>query len=104
MPTGWCIRTAKYHLYFQYNLTVPYGKHALGHSVSRDLVHWKYLPSPWHAITMGTSSPAVLSWIVKKHGWLWRGKVVSFYTSASDKNGQIECMAYSRDNGRTYEI
>ena len=28
--------------------------------------------------------------------------MVAFYTSASDKNGQIQCMAYSTDNGRTY--
>ena len=28
--------------------------------------------------------------------------MVAFYTSASDKNGQIQCMAYSTDNGRTF--
>ena len=30
------------------------------------------------------------------------GTIVAFYTSASDKNGQIQCMAYSKDNGYTY--
>ncbi len=28
--------------------------------------------------------------------------IIAFYTSASDKNGQIQCMAYSKDNGRTF--
>jgi fructan beta-fructosidase len=28
--------------------------------------------------------------------------LIAFYTSASDEHGQIECMAYSTDNGRTY--
>ena len=30
------------------------------------------------------------------------GTILAFYTSASDKNGQIQCLAYSNDNGRTY--
>ena len=28
--------------------------------------------------------------------------IIAFYTSASDEHGQIQCMAYSNDNGRTY--
>ena len=28
--------------------------------------------------------------------------MIAFYTSASDEHGQIQCMAYSNDNGRTY--
>ena len=30
------------------------------------------------------------------------GTILAFYTSASDKNGQIQCLAYSNDNGRTF--
>ena len=31
-----------------------------------------------------------------------KGSVVAFYTSASPGNGQIQCMAYSTDNGITF--
>ena len=30
------------------------------------------------------------------------GNILAFYTSASDKNGQIQCLAFSKDNGRTF--
>lgn len=30
------------------------------------------------------------------------GSILAYYTSASDKNGQIQCLAYSKDNGRTF--
>ena len=100
---GLVYKDGEYHLYFQYN---PYrrrwGNMHWGHSVSRDLVHWEHLPVALARDTMGHifSGSSVVD--VKNTAGYGEGTVISFYTSASDKNGQIECMAYSRDNGRTF--
>lgn len=100
---GLVYKDGEYHLYFQYN---PYGSvwgnMHWGHSVSRDLVHWEHLPVALARDTMGhifSGSSVVDHDNTAGYG---PGTVVSFYTSASDKNGQIQCMAYSLDNGRTF--
>ena len=96
-------KDGEYHLYFQYN---PYGSvwgnMHWGHSVSRDLVHWEHLPVALARDTMGhifSGSSVVDKDNTAGYG---AGSIVSFYTSASDKNGQIQCMAHSSDNGRTF--
>lgn len=100
---GLVYKDGEYHLYFQYN---PYGSvwgnMHWGHSVSRDLVHWEHLPVALARDTMGHifSGSSVVD-LANTAGY-GDGTIVSFYTSASDKNGQIECMAYSKDNGRTF--
>lgn len=100
---GLVYKEGEYHLYFQYN---PYGSvwgnMHWGHSVSRDLVHWDHLPAALARDTMGhifSGSSVVDSDNTAGYG---AGTIVSFYTSASDKNGQIQCMAHSGDNGRTF--
>ena len=100
---GLVYKDGEYHLYFQYN---PYGSvwgnMHWGHSVSRDLVHWEHLPVALARDTMGhifSGSSVVDKDNTAGYG---AGSIVSFYTSASDKNGQIQCMAHSNDNGRTF--
>lgn len=100
---GLVYKDGEYHLFFQYN---PYGSMwgnmHWGHSVSRDLVHWEHLPAALARDTMGhifSGSSVVDAENTAGYG---AGSIVSFYTSASDKNGQIQCLAYSNDNGRTY--
>lgn len=100
---GLVYKDGEYHLFFQYN---PYGSvwgnMHWGHSVSRDLVHWEHLPAALARDTMGhifSGSSVVDADNTAGYG---AGSIVSFYTSASDKNGQIQCMAYSNDNGRSY--
>ncbi|WP_337941736.1 DUF4980 domain-containing protein [Parabacteroides sp.] len=100
---GLVYKDGEYHLYFQYN---PYGSvwgnMHWGHSVSRDLVHWEHLPAALARDTMGHifSGSSVVD--VDNTAGYGAGEIVSFYTSASDKNGQIQCMAHSSDNGRTF--
>src|SRR5574344_2360712 len=100
---GLVYKDGEYHLYFQYN---PYGSKwgnmHWGHSVSRDLVHWDHLKPAIARDTLGHIFSG--STVVDKYNSAGFGKdaIIAFYTSASDKNGQIQCMAYSKDNGRTF--
>lgn len=100
---GLVYKDGEYHLYFQYN---PYGSMwgnmHWGHSVSKDLMHWEHLAPAIARDTLGhifSGSSVVDNDNAAGYG---AGTIVSFYTSASDKNGQIQCMAYSKDNGRTF--
>lgn len=100
---GLVYKDGEYHLYFQYN---PYGSKwgnmHWGHSVSKDLVHWDHLKPAIARDTLGHIFSG--STVVDKNNSAGYGKnaIIAFYTSASDKYGQIQCMAYSTDNGRTY--
>lgn len=100
---GMVYKDGEYHLYFQYN---PYGSKwgnmHWGHAVSTDLMHWKELDPAIARDTLGhifSGSSVVDKDNTAGYG---AGAIVALYTSASDKNGQIQCMAYSTDNGRTF--
>lgn len=100
---GLVYKDGEYHLYFQYN---PYGSKwgnmHWGHSASKDLVHWEHLAPAIARDTLGhifSGSSIVDQENVAGYG---AGNILAFYTSASDKNGQIQCLAFSKDNGRTF--
>lgn len=100
---GLVYKDGEYHLYFQYN---PYGSKwgnmHWGHSVSKDLVHWQHLDPAIARDTLGHIFSG--STVIDKNNSAGYGKdaMIAFYTSASDEHGQIQCMAYSNDNGSTY--
>lgn len=100
---GLVYKDGEYHLYFQYN---PYGSKwgnmHWGHSVSRDLVHWEHLDPAIARDTLGHifSGSSVVDHL--NSAGYGKDAMIAFYTSASDEHGQIQCMAYSTDNGRTY--
>ena len=105
-PNGMFYKDGVYHLYFQYN---PYGSvwgnMHWGHSTSTDLMHWKFegcaiVPDAWGAIFSG-------SCVVDYENTAGFGKeaVVAFYTSAKSTpwgDIQMQSMAYSLDNGKTF--
>lgn len=105
-PNGMFYKNGVYHLYFQYN---PYGSvwgnMHWGHSTSTDLMHWKFegcviVPDAWGAIFSG-------SCVVDYENTAGFGKeaVVAFYTSAKSTpwgDIQMQSMAYSLDNGKTF--
>ncbi len=100
---GMVYKDGEYHLYFQYN---PYGSKwgnmHWGHAISTDLMHWKELQPAIARDTLGHifSGSSVVDY-ANTAGY-GNGAIIALYTSASDKNGQIQCMAYSTDNGRTF--
>lgn len=99
---GLVYKDGEYHLYFQYN---PYGSRwgnmHWGHSVSKDLVHWEHLSPAIARDNMGHIFSG--STVVDKNNTAGYGEgaIIAFYTSAG-RLGQVQCMAYSTDNGRTY--
>ncbi len=102
-PNGMVYKDGEYHLYFQYN---PYGSKwgnmHWGHSVSRDLFHWTHMEPAIARDTLGHIFSG--STVVDSNNSAGYGKdaLIALYTSASDKYGQIQSMAYSTDNGRTF--
>ena len=100
-PNGMFYKDGIWHLYFQHN---PFGSQwenmTWGHSTSTDLVHWTFEGAPvqpdvWGAIFSGSA-------VVDKENTAGFGKdaVVALYTSAAES--QIQSMAYSTDNGKTF--
>ena len=100
---GLVYKDGEYHLYFQYNTYgSKWGNMHWGHSVSKDLIHWDHLDPAIARDTLGHIFSG--STVIDKNNSAGYGKdaMIAFYTSASDEHGQIQCMAYSTDNGRTY--
>ena len=102
-PNGMVYMDGEYHLYFQYN---PYGSKwgnmHWGHAVSKDLVHWEHLDpaiarDPVGHIFSGSS-------VVDKKNTAGFGKnaIIAIYTNNSVNHDEVQCIAYSNDNGRTF--
>ena len=102
-PNGMVYKDGEYHLYFQYN---PYGSKwgnmHWGHAVSKDLLHWEHLDpaiarDPMGHIFSGSS-------VVDKNNTAGYGKnaIIAIYTNNSTSHDEVQCMAYSTDNGRTF--
>lgn len=102
-PNGMVYKDGEYHLYFQYN---PYGSKwgnmHWGHAVSRDLIRWEHLDpaiarDPVGHIFSGSS-------VVDKKNTAGFGKdaIIAIYTNNSVNHDEVQCIAYSNDNGRTF--
>ena len=101
-PNGMVYKDGEYHLFYQYN---PYGSMwgnmHWGHAISKDLIHWEHQPVAIAPDALGTIFSG--SCVVDKDNTagFGAGAIVAFYTSASDR--QVQSMAYSLDNGRTFK-
>ncbi|KAL5810923.1 hypothetical protein ACOSQ4_027491 [Xanthoceras sorbifolium] len=80
-----------YHLFYQYNPdSAVWGNITWGHAVSRDLIHWLYLPiamvpDQWYDINGVWTGSATL---------LPDGQIVMLYTGDTDKLVQVQNLAY----------
>ena len=102
-PNGMFYKDGEYHLYYQYN---PYGSMwgnmNWGHSSSKDLIHWEHHPVAIEPNGLGMVFSG--SSVVDKENTVGFGKdaVIAIYTSAGAS--QIQSLAYSRDNGKTFQF
>ena len=100
---GLVYKDGEYHLYFQYNpFGSRWGNMCWGHSVSKDMIHWEHQdPAIWRD-SMGHIFSG--SSVVDKNNTagFGAGAIIAFYTS-SGRLGQVQCLAYSTDNGRTFQ-
>ncbi|KAK7258230.1 hypothetical protein RIF29_32789 [Crotalaria pallida] len=90
-PNGPLFHKGWYHLFYQYNPdSAVWGNITWGHAVSRDLVHWLYLPlalvpDNWFDINGVWSGSATL---------LPDGKIIMLYTGDTDQFVQVQNIAY----------
>lgn len=97
-PNGFCYYGGRYHLFYQYH---PYSTHwgpmHWGHAVSRDLLHWSYLPAALapdaDCDREGCFSGCALT--------LPDGRQELIYTGVSRGGIQAQCVAAG--DGRDYE-
>ncbi len=101
-PNGMVYMNGQYHLFYQYN---PYGSQwenmHWGHAVSNDLINWNDKPVAIAPDGLGAIFSG--SCIVDRNNDAGFGKdaIIAFYTSAGSR--QTQSIAYSNDNGLTFE-
>ncbi|KAJ0265766.1 Acid beta-fructofuranosidase 3 [Hirschfeldia incana] len=93
-PNGPLFYKGWYHFFYQYNPNAAvWGDIVWGHAVSRDLIHWLYLPlamvpDQWYdANGVWTGSATFLD----------DGSIVMLYTGSTDKFVQVQNLAYPED-------
>ena len=115
-PNGLVYYEGEYHMFYQFN---PYGNTwghmSWGHTVSKDLVHWEHLPvalEEYQDPATGDSTMIFSGTVVvdrNNSSGLCDGKdcLVAIYTSNVHKDNQgitqHQSLAYSNDQGRTWE-
>ena len=110
-PNGLVFANGEYHLFYQhqpFGTDIGFDLKTWGHAISRDLIHWKELPTALHPDQLGAiySGSAVVDW--DNTAGLQRGNnptLVFFYTvdgrGADDELPFTQCLAFSNDFGRT---
>jgi fructan beta-fructosidase len=107
-PNGLVYYDGEYHLFYQYNPDgIDWGNMHWGHAVSKDLVHWEYLPIALYPDGNSEDNDRGDAWsgcgLVDHNNICGFQKdsvktILLFYTSY--QCGQ--CLAYSTDKGRTW--
>lgn len=100
-PNGMVYKDGEYHLFYQYN---PYGSTwgnmNWGHAISKDLVNWEHRHVAIAPDAFGTifSGSAVVDH--NNTAGFGAGAIIAIYTQSGDR--QVQSIAYSNDNGRTF--
>ncbi len=109
-PNGLVYYDGEYHLFFQHNPTgIEWGNMHWGHAVSKDLLHWEYLPLAIFPENKPDDSEAGTAWsgcaLVDQQNLLGFQTdsvktLLAFYTC--HQRGQY--LAYSTDKGRNWKM
>ncbi|PWA86168.1 beta-fructofuranosidase [Artemisia annua] len=93
-PNGPLYYLGWYHLFYQYNPDAAvWGNITWGHAVSKDLINWYHLPyamqpDQWYDINGVWTGSAT---------FLQDGSIVMLYTGSTDKEVQVQNLAYPAD-------
>lgn len=102
-PNGMFYKDGVWHLYYQYN---PYGSKwqnmTWGHSSSTDLVNWEHHPVAIEPNALGTVFSGSSAIDRNNSTGFGTDKIISMYTSADAC--QVQSLAWSDDNGETFNI
>jgi fructan beta-fructosidase len=110
-PNGFIFYKGEYHLFYQHNpFDVVWGPMHWGHAVSKDLTNWDHLdialePDHLGAIFSGTTvaDNNNCSGLFDDD----TGGMIAYYTSHLERDEisylEVQSMAYSSDNGRTWQ-
>ena len=98
-PNGLVYFKGWWHLFYQHEPSqLQHGPMHWGHAVSRDLTRWEHWPIaiyPDHLGTIWSGSAAV-------HSGEAATQLVACFTQSDTKLGQIQSLAFSGDEGRTW--
>ncbi|XZE22294.1 glycoside hydrolase family 32 protein [Pirellulaceae bacterium SH449] len=106
-PNGLVYHDGEYHLFFQFNPAGnEWGHMSWGHAVSKDMVHWEHLPIalPETDGVMAFSGSCVIDHRnTSGFGLDNKPPMIAIYTG-HQPGKQVQNLAYSNDNGRSWEF
>ena len=112
-PNGLVFSNGMYHMFFQHNTVGnKWGNMHWGHAVSSDLIHWTQKDEALYPDELGTmfSGSAIIDKDnVSDLGSNENPAMLLYYTAAggtskiSEQKMFTQCLAYSTDNGETFE-
>lgn len=102
-PNGMFYKDGEWHLYYQWN---PYGSKwqnmTWGHSSSTDLINWNHHPAAIEPDGLGSVFSGSAAIDTEGSAGFGKDAVVAMYTSAGAS--QVQSLAWSHDNGQTFNI
>lgn len=102
-PNGMFYKDGEWHLYYQWN---PYGSKwqnmTWGHSSSSDLINWTSHPAAIEPNGLGSVFSGSSTIDTENSAGFGKDAVVAMYTSAGAS--QVQSLAWSTDNGETFNI
>mgnify|MGYP002068154506 FL=1 len=102
-PNGMVYKDGVWHLYYQWN---PYGSKwqnmTWGHATSTDLINWKQMPAAIEPNGLGAVFSGSCALDPRNTSGFGSNSIVALYTSAA--TSQVQSLAHSTDNGKTFEI
>lgn len=104
-PNGFSVFQGQYHLFFQYHpFSTKWGPMHWGHCVSRDLIHWEYLPAalaPDESYDEGGCYSGSAIEVDGEHLLIYTGVMDRYLDDGFHYYRQVQCIA--RGDGRDYK-
>lgn len=102
-PNGMVYKEGMWHLYYQWN---PFGSKwqnmTWGHATSKDLLHWEHHNAAIEPNGFGSVFSGSCATDPENTAGFGNDAIVAMYTSASVS--QVQSLAWSTDNGKTFSI